>query len=197
MYFLFCAEFTVDPGFIERFDQSALTRADLANLDNAQASLTPWLEYINEWDWNRIKEGTLWYYSCLPIMPFAIIDKRIVDLAMSFWEDPDEKILTGYRRLEDVVRERIAVNEHGVKLFTAAFRGSPPRLAWKDCSPSEQEGRTSLFIGAYMAYRNPRAHRELKRDSTASLNEFLLLNQLFLWETDATEVRELVIQESR
>ena len=47
------------------------------------------------------------------VVPFAIVDGRLVDLALSFWEEPDHRLVTGYRRLEDIVRERTGLQEHG------------------------------------------------------------------------------------
>jgi len=48
-----------------------------------------------------------------PVIPFAIIDGRIIDLPMSFWGNPNDRLLSGYRRLEDIVRERTDINEYG------------------------------------------------------------------------------------
>jgi hypothetical protein len=44
-----------------------------------------------------------------------------------------------------------------------------------------------LFTGAFMAYRNRRAHRELRDDRDGQLREFLLLNQLYVLENESTE----------
>lgn len=119
------------------------------------------------------------------VIPFAIVDDRIIDLAINFWEKADERLLTGYRRLEDIVRARIGSLEHGHKLFSQAFMGPSSKLKWKEISEAEQTGRANLFVGAYMAYRNPRAHRELREVSNQQLTEFLLLNQLYGLERDA------------
>jgi hypothetical protein len=51
----------------------------------------------------------------------------------------------------------------------------------------ERNGRMNLFIGAYMAYRNPRAHRESKDRLGAALAEFLLLNHLYMMEKQSIE----------
>ena len=42
-------------------------------------------------------------------IPYSIIDPRIFDLAVSFWESPGDIILTGYKRLEGVWFESVAV----------------------------------------------------------------------------------------
>lgn len=108
-----------------------------------------------------------------------------MDLAISFWEAPDDKLLKGYRRLEDLVRERTQFHEHGVKLFSQVFLGNSPKLTWQTADNTERTGRGNLFTGAYMAHRNPRAHRELKSYQDAQLSEFLLLNHLFRLENES------------
>jgi hypothetical protein len=109
------------------------------------------------------------------------------DLAIRFWEGPDDRLMMGYRRLEDIVRKRTAIDEHGVKLFSQAFSGPKAKLGWKDLDESEQAGRVHLFTGTYLAYRNPRAHRELEEYANDQLNEFLLLNHLYLLEKESDE----------
>lgn len=180
-------EYSVTPTFIERLDKSGLTHHDLQWLEST-SPIRPsaWSDYIRENDHERALDGTLWSHWCEPIIPLAVIDSRIFDLAKSFWEDPDSRLLAGYRRLEDAVRHRTGIDGYGVKLFTAAFRGNPPKLSWNGCNSREQEGRASLFTGAYMAYRNSRAHQELKEDRDRAIAELLMLNHLFRLENQAS-----------
>lgn len=180
-------EFEVGESVIERLDSSSLTRSDINKLDAARpVRPARWSDYIFDKDWDREKGGTLWE-EFDPVIPLGIIDSRIIDLALSFWEDPDDKLLTGYRRLEDIVRERAGIDQHGAKLFGQAFVGDVAKLGWKGLGRSEQTGRGNLFVAAYMAHRNPRAHRELEEYANSQLTEFLLLNHLFLLEKEATE----------
>lgn len=178
-------EYEVDESTIERLDNSALTLADLRKLDQS-TSIRPtrWHEYVTESDFKRGLDGTLWN-NFPPVIPFAIIDSRITDLAISFWSAPDDRLLSGYRRLEDAVRERTGTQEHGARLFSQVFTGNNPKLIWKNINDTEKIGRINLFTGAYMAHRNPRAHRELKSHQDAQLSEFLLLNHLFRLEKEA------------
>jgi hypothetical protein len=126
-----------------------------------------------------------------PVIPLAIIDTRIIDLAMNFFEHPDETLFTGYRRLEDIVRERASSKEYGSKLFSQVFLSQTPKLGWDEQPDSvEHKGRGGLFTNAYMAHRNPRAHRELKLHRDYLLSEFLLLNHLYLLERQARELRD-------
>jgi hypothetical protein len=118
-------------------------------------------------------------------MPWSILDRRIVDLALLFPSNPNDAILSGFRRLEDVVRQRIDSKEHGAKLFSQAFLGENSKLCWKDVEFSEQTSRGQLFVGTFGAFRNPKAHRE-----NAGLNdlaEFIALNQLYLLEVAAVD----------
>jgi hypothetical protein len=181
-------EYTVAPDFIERLDNCLLTITDIANLDAARrVRPARWYEnYVFTEHSENNRNGTLWQ-EFPPLVPFAVIDSRIVDLATSFWDDPDKKLLTGYRRLEDIVRKRTNIDEHGAKLFSQAFNGSTAKLGWEDLDAGEQAGRVSLFTGTFMAYRNPRAHREIKDRANDQLAEFLLLNHLYRLEKISNE----------
>jgi Protein of unknown function (Hypoth_ymh) len=121
-----------------------------------------------------------------PVIPFAIIDPRIIDLALSFWENPDDKLLKGYRRLEDAIRKRTRLEDHGERLFSKAFIPPDAKLHWEGIDGGEAMGRSQLFTGAFKAHRNPRAHRELKTNSHDHLTEFLLLNHLYRLEKQAS-----------
>jgi hypothetical protein len=180
-------EYEVAEDVIERLDMSSLTSADIEQIDAAR-TVRPvrWHDYIFEQDWEREESGRLWQ-NFPPVIPWAIIDGRITDLALKFFEHPDESLLTGYRRLEDIVRKRTGIDEHGVKLFSEAFQGETAKLGWEGLGKSERAGRANLFTGAYMAYRNPRAHRELKPHINGQLAEFLLLNHLFVLEKESIE----------
>lgn len=181
-------EYKVDEDLIRRVDDSSLTQSDIDMLEAARP-LRPrrWNDYILEQHWEQEKAGKLWEDEFPTIIPFAIVDSRLMDLALSFWDDPDGKIFTGYCRLEDVVRERIGSDEHGIDLFSETFQGKTPKLTWKSLGKSEVEGRGLLFMATYKAYRNRRAHREQKNHiREQQLTEFLLLNQLFRLEKEAT-----------
>ena len=122
-----------------------------------------------------------------PVIPLAIIDTRILDLALSFEEQPDLSLLSGYRRLEGLVREKHDELKglSAAKLFSKAYQGENAILEWPDIDKSEIEGRASLFIGVFKTYRNKRSHHEQSDDMAIALREFLLLNELFLLESKA------------
>lgn len=179
-------EYLVRPEFIERLDVSALTVKDVEFME----SLRPvrpqrWHDYIYDVYGDSRQECRAWK-GFPDVIPWAIIDRRLLDLAKRFFDDPDHCILTGFRRLEDIVRKRLGSNEHGTKLFSSAFNTEKSQLMWKDVEASEQVGRANLFVGGYMAFRNPRAHKEPETDHQA-LPEFLLLNALFILESQAID----------
>jgi hypothetical protein len=180
-------EYHVAPEIVERVDSSALTKADIKEIDSARP-LRPrrWADYVfqKHWDWQA--NGTLWQEFPF-IVPFAVIDARLIDLVVSFWESPDDRLLTGYRRLEDIVRARTNIAEHGSKLFSQAFGPTGGKLTWPDIDGGEHTGRLSLFTGTYMAYRNRRAHRETQDDAGGLLAELMLLNQLYRLEAQSIE----------
>jgi Protein of unknown function (Hypoth_ymh) len=180
-------EYDVSAEMILRVDTSSLTKADLEAIAEATPALRIWREYISERDLET-KQIDILREEFPLVIPFAIVDSRIADLAISFWEGPDNQLLKGYRRLEDILRERTGIDEHGTNLISEAFRPKGGKLTWEGYGDAERAGRMQLFNGAFMAYRNRRAHRESKGSSADLLVEFLLLNHLFLLEKESTEV---------
>ncbi len=67
--------------------------------------------------------------------------------------------------------------------FPPPSRARRPRSFGTWQTPPRRRAAALLFAGVYMAYRNPRAHREMTRGH--HLAEFLLLNHLFKLEADA------------
>jgi hypothetical protein len=178
-------ECELEEALLERLDRSGLTMADVERIDAARpVRPSRWPDYVMERHVEAARKGTLWD-EFPPVIPFAIIDSRLIDLARSFWDDPDHKLLKGYRRLEDIIRERTGLTEHGSRLLSKAFVGDTARLQWAGMDSGEKAGRGNLFSGAYGAHRNPRAHRELKSEHAEQLREFLLLNHLYHLEKEA------------
>jgi hypothetical protein len=180
-------EYDVPSDLIDRLDESALTVADLDMIEHARpVRPSRWYDYISREQWESRENGTLWREFPL-IIPLAAVDGRLIDLAMSFREHPDHALLNGYRRLEDIIRRRIGSEDHSTKLFSQAFLGPSSKLTWDGIDTGEQQGRAQLFTGAYMAHRNPRAHRELNDHPERQLSEFLLLNHLYQLESESVE----------
>lgn len=185
-------EVEVDAGLLRRLDDSALTERDLARIDSLQPRRgMRWTDYILEHD-SRDFEAR--WGGFRPIIPFAIVDRRLRDLAKRFASNEDQCLLEGYRRLEDTVRTRTSSRLHGQNLFSKAFIGDGALLEWPGIERGEQTGRGQLFVGAFTAFRNRRAHhppdwRGGHGSWSDPLQEFLLLNHLFCLEAQA-QVRE-------
>jgi len=180
-----------------RLGVSALTRTDLDQIEaSAPVRPTRWYDYVYAIYEGKHREVSVWS-RFHPVMPFGILDVRLADLALDFHVAPDRVLLDGFRRLEDRIRERTGLAEHGAKLFSQAFAGDDSALVWnkpakRGAAPdliekSEQAGRAQLYTGAYQAFRNPRAHRTLNHSAAEALGEFLVLNQLFRFEAEAVE----------
>ena len=181
-------EHDVAQSLLNKIDYSALTISDLESMENMPpVRPTRWHDYVSASDFNRARDGTLWREEFPAVIPFALIDSRIMDLALDFWNNPDNSLLVGYRRLEDIVRNRTAIEQHGNKLFSQAFNPSDGTLTWEHIDDGERAGRMQLFTGTYGAHRNRRAHREVPTHSEDPLSEFLLLNHLYCLERDAVE----------
>jgi hypothetical protein len=180
-------EIEVGSALQKRLDKSALTSSDIEFLSTAKVvGPLRWYDYIWEKHFDMREEGTLWE-EFHPVVPFSIMDSRIMDLAISFWDNPDDKLLTGYRRLEDIMRERTGFKGNGPKVFSEAFLSPQAKLTWSGLDEGELKSRANLFSAAYGAYRNRRAHSEMKTHSKEMLTEFLLLNHLYTLEKAAEE----------
>jgi hypothetical protein len=182
-------EYAVSNDVLDRIDYSALTQKDVDAILSARP-LRPrrFHDYIYPFRAVLNEERKFSGWSRFPsVMPMALIDPRIRDISLKFETEPDSCLLVGYRRLEDLVRKRTGLDEHGSKLFSQAFIGPSALLVWKRTDQGERNGRGGLFTSAYIAYRNPRAHVELDHEHRNALAEFLLLNHLFRLEAEALD----------
>lgn len=185
-------EYTVDALFMERLEQSCLLQSDIDALQR-QSPIRPqrWYDYMYE----TRKEGEslmsqLSRHYPLAI-PFAIIDERIIDLAVDFLGNEDASLISAYRRLEDVLRKRTGLMGEGTRLFSKAFLGDDCPLRWDVPDDGEAKGRANLFNATYMAFRNARVHREGEFSAETTLRELLLINELFKLEAEAFTESEL------
>lgn len=183
-------EYVVDAGFIQRVDSSCLTLADLELFETLRpVTLTRYYDYI------LLREDERGSYNDNVVkalfaknIPYSLIDNRIMDLAIDFFDNPDANLMTGYRRLEDLIRKRTGMEgESGSKLFSQAFLNNDAPLYWPELPDAEARGRATLFSSVYMAYRNSRAHKENQTSIDDAIREFLLINQLFVLESQAQQ----------
>lgn len=122
----------------------------------------------------------------LPInIPLPMIDVRLFDVAIAFWDDPDSLLSKAYRRLEDSVRDKTGFNssnDHGARLFSRAFGNDKSPFVWL-VNGEETTCYAPLFTAAFTGFRNNRAHRDPGYESDKSVaGELLLLNMLYLLE---------------
>tara|TARA_R110001592_G_scaffold254129_3_gene517498 strand:+ start:43930 stop:44823 length:894 start_codon:yes stop_codon:yes gene_type:complete len=178
-------EYEVDRAIIERIDCSCLTTADLENIRcSKKVHATKTVDYL--WEWNsKDSFGPNRREQLYPAtVNFGLLDERIFDLGLSLFENPDNAISTAFRRLEDTLRERTGLNTEnsGQRLVTRVFEGKDSALHWDDENPGEHGGKAGLFKAVFLAFRNPRAHRELRKTDREALREFMLINELFCLE---------------
>ncbi|MEX1201420.1 MAG: TIGR02391 family protein [Methylophaga sp.] len=181
-------EHEIKPAVMERLTYGALLSSDIDFIKSSRP-IRPnrFRDYIfhNDERTTEVFRDRDLNYLFPPVVPLATLDARIMDLALNLEEHPDASLLSGYRRLEGLVR-----NKHpelaglsAAKLFSKAYQSDNALLEWADVEKSEADGRASLFIGVFKSYRNKRAHHEQKNDLKNAVREFILLNELFLLES--------------
>jgi hypothetical protein len=183
-------EYEVKDSLLNRLDASALTKKDIKEIQSLRP-IRPqrFYHYIQEEHFDSMKDENFWK-AFRPVVPFAIIDNRIMDLAISFWEKPEENLMKGYKRIEDIFRKRTG-SEYGFgsDLFMKSFVGQSQKLKWEGFSENEHTARAGLFKDAYSSSRNRMMHRELDSDRHEYLSEFLLLNHLYRLEKEAVDIK--------
>jgi len=178
---------------MERLVYGALISSDIDSIKSSRP-IRP--HRFHDYIFHNVERATKVYrdkdLNCLfpPVVPLAILDTRILDLALNLEEHPDASLLSGYRRLEGLVRDKHPelAEFSAAKLFSKAYQGENALLEWPEVDKSEAEGRASLFIGVFKSYRNKRAHHEQENNLKNAVREFLMLNELFLLES-GTRVR--------
>ncbi len=187
-------EVEVDSGCMERFNGAALTDQDVTHIESGNPVRPMRIyDYMADRGFEEADPKRM-YDRFPPVIPYLIIDRRLCDLAITFHRDPDAALLTAFRRLEDTVRVRSGLDEHGGKLFSRAFGGPGAPLKWNGLGhENETIARVNLFVGVYGAFRNPRAHSAGDREADPGdlLGQFLLANQLFLLEAEAVSAPPL------
>lgn len=176
-------EYIVPKSIFERISSSSLTVKDLEYINSIdRVSPARWYDSAHFY-----KEGDRNIFSEFPlVIPMALLDTRLIELALDFNENPDNAIMSAYRKLESIVRERTGLeHESSTKLFAKVFQGDNSILYWGNLDSGESKGRASLFSSVFMAYRNNRAHQEPRHNLSDDIREFMLINQLFVLEGEA------------
>ena len=185
-------EYLVDRDYLVRLEQSCLLELDIDAVANGHPVRPRRLyDYIHGHD-EKESEGPEDLSRHYPMtIPFGLIDRRILDLAVKFRDGEDSAILSAFRRLEDLLRKRSGLAGEGSNLFSKIFLADDPLLTWDVPDRGEIKGRGNLFNAIYMAFRNARAHREVTSASSHALRELLLVNELYCLEAEALTPAEL------
>lgn len=176
-------EYIISESIFERISNSSLTVKDLEYINSIKpVRLARWYDSAYLY-----KEREHNIFSEFPLtIPMALLDPRLIELALDFDKNPDNAIMGAYRKLESVVRERTGLhNESSTRLLKKAFQGDNSILYWENLNSGESIGRASLFSDIFMAYRNNRAHQEPRHNLGDDIREFMLINQLFVLESEA------------
>lgn len=184
-------EVLVTAGFMRRASEGRLTSADMGHIDSGKV-VRP--ARLSDYTW-KVLDARGGRDACLreqfALVPnFALVDPRIFDYALTLESDPDAAISKAFRLLEETVRVRCGLpGMFGRALFERAFLKQGAPLTWRGLEPNAIKGRGELFVAAFSAFRNPRAHRHINANLSQHLREFMLVNELFLLEAEAVEVR--------
>ncbi len=120
-------------------------------------------------------------------LPFHLIDSRILDLALKFNEDPNRSIFNAFIRLENIVQTRINSDKHSSALFEYAFCSENPPLICKSEDKRASQATGRIFSNIYKAFRNEHAHNEVSKPLKTLIREFLLINELYILESEAIQ----------
>ncbi|PCD01152.1 TIGR02391 family protein [Halopseudomonas pelagia] len=178
-------EYSVSGKLLARVKRAALTLQDLKFLESANPIMPIGLDdYVYDAGLFGRPPG-VFLRGFEPCIPLALIDERLADLVVDFFEHSNARLMSGYARLEVIIKNRTGLNESAGKLFRAAFDGTSPYLMWPEIDQGERVGRVGLFVSVYQTYRNRRAHNEVVANEHLDLTELLLLNNLFVLERSA------------
>lgn len=180
-------EYDIDEALHRRCEAGCLHSSDLKKLAQSRpVRPSRYHEYVERPSYRNKADVTHLLEEFPPVLNLGLLDKRLIDLSIGFPDNPDFAITTAFRRLEDIVRTRIGVyDKSSNQLFMHAFEGNRSLLHWNDIDAGEQAGKSNLFKSVIMAYRNPRAHREIVMSGRDAVREFMLVNQLYLLEAAA------------
>lgn len=179
-------EVEVTKSILNKIDSSSLTETDLADIRKAlPVRPSRWPEYLDKEDFERARDGRLCHEFPV-ILPLALIDNRIVDLARGFWQAPNDRLLEAYIRFESLLRSRTGLTEYGARLISNAFSRDNAPLKWEGLSTGERDARVQIMTGVFKAFRNRRAHQRPEEWEHAQATEFLLVNHVYILESEAS-----------
>ncbi|AXY57083.1 TIGR02391 family protein [Acinetobacter chinensis] len=120
-------------------------------------------------------------------LPYHLIDSQILDLALKFNDDPNRSIFNAFIRLENIVQNRINSDKHSSALFEYAFCSENRPLICKNEDKRASQATGRIFPNIYKAFRNEHAHNEVSKPLKTLMREFLLINELYILESEAIQ----------
>lgn len=182
-------EINISEKLMEKVNHSSLSDADLETMFTARVvrpiNIYEYIYAIYKTTEYQINNDRFYPTE----LPFHLVDSRIFDLALKFNDDPNYSILTAYTRLEDIVKDKI--NDHSLfsnSLLKTAFISDKQRksiYSWNTNNENVSNALGCLFNNVFTAYRNERAHSEVDKPYSKQIREFLLINELYLLESEA------------
>lgn len=128
-----------------------------------------------------------------PIVDWQL--RRIFERAQASQATYDAAVRDAFLMLEERIRNAAGLrhDSYGSDLIKAAFNPSSGLLVNPDTVGAERKGVHDLFMGAFLTYRNPAAHRFLNHDESAARRIFNLLD-LLLDSLEKTVENQLDVQ---
>ncbi len=112
------------------------------------------------------------------------MERRVIpQYQQHFYEDA---IINAYKVLEARLREATGQTaDTGTRLVDLAFSPTTGNLNEPEAAKSDLEARHALIRGAFLAYRNPPAHRFTDPDADQAFDAIVLANRLLLMIEEA------------
>lgn len=183
-------EVVITQKLFETINRNALTDSDIELiLNNPNIRTNTIYNYINNLEviFKEPLNIDRYYPSELPL---NLIDPRILDLALKFRDDADSAIMKAYTRLEDIVRAKIDSKKFSASLMDDSFcsdlkKNKLSPFKWESENEDSSTAIGRLFVNTFKAYRNQRAHSEVDKSISQLHREFLLINELYLLESES------------
>ncbi|MCX5998277.1 MAG: TIGR02391 family protein [Chloroflexi bacterium] len=109
-----------------------------------------------------------------------VLDKKVRPLFLG--GDYDAAVMLAFKEVEVRIREAIKAGQDrvGKDLVLDAFHADDGRLTDKEALAAERQGVQQLFLGSYLAFRNPSAHRYIDWQDPMECAQLILLADYLL-----------------
>ena len=106
------------------------------------------------------------------VIPWATLDTRILDLALMLDKGDSAAVLQAFNRLETLLKAKVDSKK------LRAIGDAADAVFMKDSAESK------FLRSVFTKFRNPRAHEEITYSRDDDIRCFVLLNELFLMESE-------------